>query len=337
MADTTEAVIFGTDAEQAVLRVGSLDQVARVDRFVEDDGPARGARRLRVVNGGGLDFDVHPDRALDIGAASFNGIPLAWLSSTGITRPDAYEPQGRGWLRTFGGGLVTTCGLDSFGPPADDEDGVSGMHGRIGTVPARLTEVTATSVVVAVAGEVRQAGVFQENLVLRRRISSRVGSSSFTIDDTVTNEGESRSPHMVLYHVNLGWPLLDAGAVIDIPAASVEPRDPDAVEGFDVRNEIGEPQVGFREQVYVHRASDDRVARVTNAARGLTFTLRHSETLPALFQWKLTATKHFVLGLEPANTPEIQGRAAARANGLLPYLAPGESRSYSIEIEVSAA
>ena len=329
--------IFGTPVGQALLRVGSLDQVARVDRFVEDDGPARGARRFRVVNGGGFEFDVHPDRALDIGAATINGIPLAWLSSTGITRSDAYEPAGRGWLRTFGGGLVTTCGLDTFGPPADDEDGVSGMHGRIGAVPARVTEVTVTPALITVAGEVRQTGVFQENLVLRRRITSRVGSTSFTIEDTVTNEGESVSPHMVLYHVNLGWPLLDAGTVIDIPAASVTSRDPDAATGFNQRAEIGEPKAGTREQVYIHTAGDERVARVTNAARGLTFTLRYSETLPAIFQWKLTATKHYVLGLEPANTPEIQGRAAARANGTLPRLEPGESRTYVIEIDVSAA
>jgi hypothetical protein len=331
------ADIFGTSVEQALPRVGSLDQVVRIDRFVEDDGPARGARRLRVANGGGLEFDVHPDRALDIGAVSFRGIPLAWMSSTGITRPDAYEPEGRGWLRTFGGGLVTTCGLDSFGPPADDEDGVSGMHGRIGAVPARITELTATAELVTVAGEVRQTGVFQENLLLQRRITSQVGSSAFTIEDTVTNEGENSSPHMVLYHVNLGWPLLDAGSTIDIPAASVTPRDADAVAGFDAHTEIGEPVAGTREQVYVHVAGEERIARVTNPERGLTFTLRHSETLPALFQWKLTATKHYVLGLEPANTPEIQGRAAARANGVLPRLEPGESRSYAIEIEVEAA
>jgi hypothetical protein len=331
------ADIFGMPTEQAVLRVGSLDQVARVDRFVEDDGPARGARRFRVVNGGGLEFDVHPDRALDIGAATLNGLPIAWLSSTGITRPDAYEPDGRGWLRTFGGGLVTTCGLDNFGPPADDEDGVSGMHGRIGSIPGRVSEVTVTPELITVAGEVRQSGVFQENLLLRRRITSRVGSTGFTIEDTVTNEGEYSSPHMMLYHVNLGWPLLDAGTVIDIPAKSVEPRDPDAVEGFDQRAEIGEPHVGFREQVYIYEAGDDRHARVTNASRGLTLTLRYSETLPAIFQWKLTATKHYVLGLEPANTSEIQGRAVARANGKLPSLRPGESRSYSIEIEVAAA
>jgi hypothetical protein len=331
------AEIFGVPAETAVQRVGSFDQLARVDRFVEDDGPARGARRFRVINGGGLEFDVHPDRALDIGAATVEGLPLAWLSPTGITRPDAYEPEGRGWLRTFGGGLVTTCGLDSFGPPADDEDGVTGMHGRIGHTPARVTEVTVTPELITVAGEVRQTGVFQENLLLRRRITSRVGSTSFRIEDTVVNEGETSSPHMVLYHVNLGWPFLDAGAVIDIPAASVTPRDDDAAGGFEQRAEIGEPVVGMREQVFVHLAGGERVARVTNAARGLTFTLRHSETLPALFQWKLTATKHYVLGLEPANTPGIMGRAAAREAGVLPRLEPGERRSYAIEIEVEAA
>jgi hypothetical protein len=290
-----------------------------------------------VVNGGGLEFDVHPDRALDIGAASVNGVPLAWLSSTGITRPESYEPEGRGWLRTFGGGLVTTCGLDSFGPPADDEDGVAGMHGRIGAVSARVTEVTVTPELITIAGEVRQSGVFQENLVLRRRITSRVGSTAFTIDDTVTNEAEGSSPHMVLYHVNLGWPLVDAGTVIDIPAASVNPRDADAVEGMDRRAEIGEPQIGYREQLYIHEAGPEHVARVTNASRGLALTLRYSDALPAIFEWKLTATKHYVLGLEPANTSEIQGRAAARANGILPRLGPGESRSYSIEIEVDAA
>ncbi|MFB2585789.1 aldose 1-epimerase family protein [Herbiconiux liukaitaii] len=327
--------VFGAAVEEALLRVGSLGQVARVDRFVDDDGPSRGARRLRVVNGGGLEFDVHPDRGLDIGAASFKGLPLAWISSTGFTRPDAYRPDGRGWLRSFGGGLVTTCGLDSFGPPADDVDGVVGMHGPIGNISATLIEVSATPELVTVTGEVRQASVFHENLVLRRTIRSTVGSSSFTIDDTVTNEAETVSPHMVLYHVNLGWPLLDTGAVIDIPAASVEPRDPDAAGGFDDRAAIGEPTIGFREQVYVHRAGDDRVAHVTNESRGLRFTLRHSETLPAIFQWKLTATKHFVLGLEPANTPEINGRAAAREHGILPQLEPGESRSYSIEIEVN--
>jgi hypothetical protein len=325
------ADIFGLPAEAALQRVGSLAQVARLDSFAETDGPARGARRLRVVNGGGLEFDVHPDRGLDIGAATFDGLPLAWLSSTGISAPSFYEPEGRGWLRTFGGGLMTTCGLDSFGPPADDEDGVAGMHGRIGAVPAHLTTTEATPERITVAGTVRQTAVFAENLVLSRRITTEVGSSSLTVEDTVTNEGSSPSPHMVLYHVNLGWPLLDEGAVVDIPHATVQPRDPDAEEGFGRRYDIAGPVRGFREQVYIHEAGADRYAAVTNKQRGLRFTLRFSDTLPAVFEWKMTATQHYVLGLEPANTAEIGGRAAARAAGRLPRLEPGESVSYRLD------
>jgi hypothetical protein len=324
------AEVFGLPVGAALERVGSLAQVARVDSFVEADGPARGARRLRVVNGGGLELDVHPDRALDIGAATFDGVPLAWLSSTGIAAPEFYEPGGRGWLRTWGGGLLTTCGLDTFGPAADDEDGVAGMHGRIGAIPAHLTGAQATSERVTVAGTVRQTGVFAENLLLSRRITSEVGSTSFAVEDTVTNEGSNPSPHMVLYHVNLGWPLLDEGAVVDIPHTTVRPRDPDAEEGLGHQYEIGAPVRGFREQVYIHEAAPERYASVTNERRGLRFTLRFSESLPAVFEWKMTATQHYALGLEPANTPEIDGRAAARAAGLLPRLEPGESARYHL-------
>jgi hypothetical protein len=328
------AEIFGVPVEAALQRVGALAQVARVDSFVESDGPARGARRLRVVNGGGLEFDIHPDRALDIGAATFDGLPLAWLSSTGISAPSFYEPDGRGWLRTFGGGLMTTCGLDSFGPPADDEDGVVGMHGRIGAVPAHVTAAEATAERITVSGTVRQTAVFAENLLLRRRISSEVGSTSFTVEDTVTNDGAVPSPHMVLYHVNVGWPLLDDGTVVDIPHTTVEPRDADAAEGFGHQYDIGAPVRGFREQVYIHAAGPERCASVTNKQRGLRFTLRFSETLPAVFEWKMTATQHYVLGLEPANTPEIGGRAAARAAGRLPRLEPGESVTYRLDFEM---
>ena len=326
--------VFGVALADALLRVGSVSQVARVDSFVDTDGPSRGTRRLRLVNGGGLDLDLLPDRALDIGAATYDGVPLAWISSTGHPASSSYEPAGRGWLRTFGGGLLTTCGLDSFGPPADDEDGVAGMHGRIGHLPAQLTRAEVTPTEVTVSGTVRQTAVFAENLVLRRTISSTLGSSAFRVCDTVTNEGSSASPHMVLYHVNLGWPLLDEGAVVTIPHAAVEPRDADAASGMQEQWGVGAPVPGFREQVFIHHAGPEHEATVTNESRGLRFVLRYSETLPAIFQWKMTATQHYVMGLEPANTAEIQGRGAARASGRLPVLEPGQSVDYRLDIEV---
>lgn len=329
------ADVFGRPIAEALDRVGSLDQIARVDSFVDTEGLSRGARRLRVITGGGLEYDIYPDRALDLGSATFDGIPLAWLSSTGAADPRFAEPCERGWLRTFSGGLLATCGLDTFGPPAADEDGNVPMHGRIGTVPARITRAEARQDALTVAGTVRQTRVFGENLVLDRKIHSAVGSTSITVQDTVTNEGTKPSPHMVLYHVNVGWPLLDEGVTVEIPADKVVARDADAEAGYDTRYDITSPVAGFSEQVYVHSGGHG-IARVTNPKLGIQFTLRYStETLPAIFQWKMTDIGHYVLGLEPANTPEINGRDAARAGGCLPVLGPRESVSYRVTFDFS--
>nr|WP_228561618.1 hypothetical protein [Catenulispora rubra] len=42
--------------------IGWLGQVSRVDSFTVDDGPARGTRLMRLVNGGALEIEVLPDR-----------------------------------------------------------------------------------------------------------------------------------------------------------------------------------------------------------------------------------------------------------------------------------
>jgi hypothetical protein len=313
--------------------VGALDQVARIDHLVDSDGPARGMRRLRVITGGGLEFDVLPDRCLDLGQAWFQGVPLAWVSSVGSVAPAFHEPEGRGFLRAFGGGLLATCGLDSFGPPANDEDGVVGMHGRVGQTPARLTRAESGREEIRIEGTVRQTAVFAENLVLRRRISAELGTNAIVIDDTVTNDGSESSPQMMLYHFNLGWPLLDAGAEFEVPGASASPRDADAQAGVGLEHEFGAPEPGFSEQVFLYDGTGG-IARLTNRKLGLRLTLRFSESLPALFEWKMTATHHYVLGIEPANTPVIMGRPAARAAGQLPRLAPSESASYRLSVEV---
>jgi hypothetical protein len=85
-----------------------------------------------MVTGGGLEAEIHPDRAMDLGQVTFDGIPGAWMSPAGLTHPAPYEPRGTEWLGTFGGGLVATCGLDTFGPPSIDGDVELGLHGRVG-------------------------------------------------------------------------------------------------------------------------------------------------------------------------------------------------------------
>lgn len=329
--------VFGTPLSRLREKTGSLAQVLRVDSFTESEGSARGARRFRLVNGGGLEFEVHPDRAIDIGRATIDGIPVSWISPSGITAPQFYESSGDGWLRTFGGGLLATCGLDTFGPPSEDDGREFGQHGRIGTQPAQILQASASEEGVSIEGTVRQSTIFGENLLLSRRISSAAGSDTIVVEDTVTNEGFSPAPHMILYHINLGWPLIDDDTIVEIFSDSVAPRDPDAANGMADRGRIGAPVPGFQEQLFQHRVPPmcDLPARVTNPRIGVELGLSYStSTLPALFQWKMVRAGIYALGLEPANSPNIMGRAAARAAGELPVLEAGASVSYHLELSL---
>jgi hypothetical protein len=55
--------------------------------------------------------------------------------------------------------------------------------------------------------------------------------------------------------------------------------------------------------------------------------------MPWLTNWQHWGKGEYVTGLEPGTNPPI-GQAKARANNTLIFLEPGESREYSLEIEV---
>lgn len=337
MVNAPELLVHGIPLGSVSERAGSLDQLARVDSFSVENGPARGSRRIRMVTGGGLDVELLPDRALDIGHVSYKGTPLAWISPVGMTSPHRYESHGTEWLRSFGGGLLATCGLDTFGPFSEDEGQDFPMHGRIGQIPATVTRSDVDGSTMTVSGEVRQSKVFSENLVLRRSITADLGGSALRIRDTVTNESQFSSGHMILYHFNVGWPLLHEDARLEIPSSKVSPRDDDAFSGVERCRVIEPPTRGFREQVYLHEFREDvvRVA-VDNPDENVRLELSFPrDQLPAMFQWKMCDSGHYVMGLEPTNVGHVFGRQSARAQGVLPSLEPGESASYSIDIAVS--
>ena len=323
--------VFGLPLDEARRRVGALEQFARIDSFIEADGIARGARRLRVVTGGGLEFELHPDRALDIGQVTIDGIPLAWMESDGIAAPGFVDPHE--WLRTFDGGFLTTCGLDTFGPPSIDEGVSLGQHGRVSGIPARLTRCDVVNDVLTIESIVRQSAVFGENLVLRRRINSAIGSTTIRVHDTVTNEGPVDSPHMMMYHANVGWPLVDENAELDVASREVVPRDDVAARGLDRWNRFEPPTPDRRDEVSIHSFDEHGPveARMLNRPLGLELTVGFdTRQLPWLCEWKFMRDNTYVVGIEPVNSPATGGRAQARADGQLPILRAGESVAYDL-------
>lgn len=335
-----ERGIWGASPAEVRRRVGSFAQVARAEELVSSQGAERGTRIIRVETGGGLSFDVLPDRALDIGAATYRGMPLAWLSPTGFTAPAFASQRGTDWLRSFGGGLLTTCGLDTFGPASADDAGEYPMHGRVSSTPARITQVTVDDDEIVIEGEVRQATVFGENLVLRRRIVAAVGTADIAVDDVVTNDAHTAVGHMILYHCNLGWPLVSENSRLDIPSRGLVPRDAAAERGVATWHTLHAPRHGYTEQVFRHdfEGVEDAVTSVDNPELGLRLEVRFdAATLPGLHQWKMLGEGEYVLGIEPANVNWSLGRAAAAREGVLPLLQPGESVHYALQFSAGGS
>ncbi len=329
-------------APDAVRRlVGTMDQLAGIRLSTLDTGRDRGMRTAELYTGSGFSVQVLIDRALDLGAARYGGRPLAWLYPA-LGPPALYDPHGNGWLRTFGGGLVTTCGLTHFGQTEVDEGEEFGLHGRISHEPADdvavITAWQGDDYVLEIRGTARQAVLFGENLVLERRIRSRLGARSVTIHDRVRNEGFRPTSHLILYHCNFGFPVVSPDSELLVADTEVHPRDAAAAAGLAGHTHFDQPQADFAEQVFFHkpRVAPDRAARaaIVNRALGFGAYLRYdAATLPYLAQWKMMGAGEYVCALEPANRWETP-RKTLRAESRMPILAPGESVDYTVEIGV---
>ncbi len=325
-------------------RVGSISQVGGVREAELSDGRAKGVKVVDLDLGNGFEFTVVPDRGLDIFAARYQGLSLAWHSGVGVTAPAYYEPEGLGWLRSFAGGLLATCGLSYAGAPTVDAGGELGLHGRISNLPASGVQAggcwDGDDYIVSVSGDLRESVVFGANLHLHRRIWGKLGERRFFLEDKVRNDSFHRVPHQILYHINLGFPLVDAGARVFTPSARVTPRDAEARKDGHEWNVVSNPMPEFAEKVYYHEMKADDEGYVT--AGLVNFSLWQGEPLglyvryrkdqlPRFIEWKMMGEGDYVVGLEPANCG-VEGRDADRADGSLVFLDPGEEREYSLEL-----
>jgi hypothetical protein len=325
-------------------RTGRLSQAGGISRFTHADGKAKGVSTLRVHTAQGLEFWVVPDRGMDIFEASFQGRSLCWHSPTGMVHPAYYSTRGLEWLRSFPGGLLSTCGLTTVGVPSEDNGESLGLHGSISNTPAESVSWSEhwedDDCLLTISGKVREASVHGPNLLLERTISTSLKSKSLSVHDVVENQGSRDSPLMILYHFNFGYPLLTERSLIYAPSQTVEPADDCAARSKDAWNHFEPPVKGAAERVYFHQMRPDTTGKVTVVLVGdrdrqeFGIALSYdSKTLPRFVQWKMTGTNHFVLGLEPANCWTL-GRRAERDRGTLEMLSPGERREFQLQLTV---
>jgi hypothetical protein len=334
---------------------GMLSQFAGVRLMTLEDGVERGTRMLEFRTGTGFRFTVLIDRALDVADCEYRGAAIGWHSPSGFRHPGLHEYEGEGglaWLRSFSG-LIVTCGLDHIlfmhSDAADHYHYVhrktvdSSIHGRISTTPGRLTAYgeawEGDLCTLYCEGVVQQSTVFGEDLHLVRRIETKVGSNAFVLKDRVVNHGFYRTPHMFLYHINVGHPVLADGSRYLAPIrqtvwAAHEPTYREQQVGYQ---RLPGPKPNFHEQVWQHEMAADAGGRVPvaiineqyDAGRGMGFMVESNKAeFPAQFEWQNFQEGQYTIGIEPS-TNHVFGKPFAKERGELTWLEHGEEKSYT--------
>ncbi|MBA4167541.1 MAG: aldose 1-epimerase family protein [Chitinophagaceae bacterium] len=331
-------------------KISHHSQLGGIETSVLDNGLGRGARIAWINTGTGLRYKIVLDRAMDIVDAFYNEHSLAWLSHSSVTPPQPFSDRGKDWLKTFSGGLVTTCGLDHAGVPDKFGNDTRGLHGPVSNIPAEIIAVRQPDPVngdleMSITGKIVQTQVFGPTLELIRTISGTIGQPYLRIHDAVTNRGNTVSTHMLLYHINFGWPLADEGAEIFFEGSWKARYDGKENKIFTNGNDFKkcppplDDHSGYGEEaLFIDPIANEKgvcLCGISNKKLGIKASVTfNKEQLPYLTNWQHWGKGEYVTGLEPANCLPV-GRVESDKQGILPYLQPGEKREYEVKIELS--
>jgi len=301
------------------------------------------------IDNGLISVFLIPTRGMGIWKIQHGELRIGWDAPIATpVHPQFVNLQSRnglGWLDGFNE-LLCRCGLSFNGPPGIDEGAVSPiesqitLHGQIANRPAELVTATVSEQGMHLVGQTREATLFGPNLTLISEYLLPWGSTELQLTDRIVNHSTRAAEVQLLYHINIGTPLLEAGSRWQIPAQHIYCRDAQAATGLaDYETCLG-PTPGYAEQVYLCQPlSDDQeqtVALLTNAAQSQGVAVQFdTQTLPCFAAWKNTQPLQdgYCLGLEPAtNFPNF--KAIERANDRVVSLPAGETWSTSLTLSL---
>lgn len=314
--------------------IGHDSQIYGIEEHRLVGGKGDGMRLLEVNNGKGLELTVSLDRAADISRLRFRGINMSYFSPCGYVASAYYDSTGSNWLKSFTAGFLTTCGLRAVGSPCVDEGEELPLHGTIANQPAEHAYWFEENGELVVRALVKDETIFAAKLRMTREIRVSLVENTFTIQDTIENTGDTVQPLEILYHMNMGYPLLDEDSVVEIPSAGVSPRDDHAAEDIENWMKMIKPQAGYVERCYYHKFEKEGKASIyqPKIGQGLEISF-DAEELDGFVEWKMMGVRDYVLGLECGNCyPD--GRDVMRKTGMLKFLAPGEHKTYQVKVRM---
>lgn len=313
---------------------GNAQQIRGVEEYRLVEGKASQVRMMHVRNGKGLEVTICPDRCTDITRLVFKGDNLSYYSPCGTVAPSFYDCNQAEMLRTFTAGFLTTCGVTNVGSPCVDDGEELPLHGRISHEPAEHCFWHEEKDAFVIEGVMRESHIFSHKLELHRKICIMKDKNQIKIEDTIKNKGEYESPCMILYHMNMGYPLLSEHAQLTIPSIKVEPRDELAASKIEDWQQIDPPRENIQEVCYFHSFDKQGLAKIYNhdIKKGVEIKF-DTETLNCFTQWKMMGKYDYVLGLEPGNC-RPDGRKKVREENKLVTLKEGDEKTYCIEINI---
>lgn len=303
----------------------------QVDYRQLTSGKSAGVTQLRLTT---PEFQATwvPTRGLGLAEVRLDDLRIGWQSPVaGPVHPHwvpLSEPSGLGWLDGFDE-LLVRCGLENNGAPQFGPHGELQLplHGRIANTPATAVAVRGFAAGVEVVAEVTEARFHFYRWRLTTRYFLPRGRRQIQVSDQVTNAAGRLRDFQMLYHFNLGSPLLAPGSRLHIPVRQVVPRDAVAAAGVATWDQITVPRAGQPEQVFLCEPLPDSRgwcrAVLPNpegsAAAAISFPVAQ---LPCFTFWKNMAAvaDGYVVGLEPGtnfpnpkNFEQAQGRTVALA------------------------
>ena len=278
-------------------RISNFQQVASIRRYTLTEGREKGLDVLDCDNGK-IRFLLNVSKACDIMQLYHEGQNMSFVSKNGFTKREI------SFLKRFEGGMLYTCGLDSVGGREGFE-----LHGTLHNIPAEIIRAECNENGITVEAIIRDTALFGKNLVLKRKIFTAIGGDSVTLEDTLVNEGYKTEEYCLLYHINVGYPMLDDGVKVIADVESYTPRTAWAKQNEATMYEMNASTPNQEETCYFLNLKKPEITLV-NEKIGKEFTVSYSgDTLPCFVEWKSMASGDYALGLEPCTT-ELDNRFA---------------------------
>ena len=273
-----------------IKQISNIQEVAYIREYKFTAGKEKDVEVIEIFNGI-LRILLNKSKALDILQLFYKGKNMSLITKNGISNSNGP------FIDRFEGGMLYTVGFDSAGGREGFE-----IHGSFHNLTPTITKKEISDRNIVIEAYIEDTKLFGKHLVLKRRYTLGLNDNFLLLEDVLINKDTKPENYCILYHNNLGYPMLDENDEIIINNNLLIPRTKYAKETIKTWNIMGKAMDEVEETCYFIDVIDGK-AVLNNHKENIQFVLEYSkDTLPEFVLWKQTKSGDFALGFEPSTT-----------------------------------